>query len=137
MSEKDCIFCKIKSREIPSKIIYEDNTNLAFLDIFPISKGHTIVISKNHYSNIEDIPEHELTEAFKIVRKMSILIHQKLRIDGYNILQNNFAAAGQVIKHFHVHIIPRNINDDKFRMKIPRNQANEDELNEILNSLKS
>ncbi len=137
MREEECIFCKIKNKEIPSKIIFEDDSYLAFLDIFPISKGHTIIITKNHYSNIEDINENELTEVFKIVRKISILIHEKLKIDGYNILQNNFPAAGQVIRHFHVHIIPRSINDDKFKMKIPRNQATEDELNKILNSLKS
>ena len=137
MRKEECIFCKIKNKDIPSKIIFENDSHLAFLDIFPISKGHTIIIPKNHYSNIEEINDYELAEIFKIVRKISILIHEKLKIDGYNILQNNFPAAGQVINHFHVHIIPRNINDSKFKMKIPRNQATEDELNEVLNSLKS
>ncbi|MFX1574429.1 MAG: HIT family protein [Promethearchaeota archaeon] len=137
MREKECIFCKIKDKEIPSKVVFEDDSHLAFLDIFPISKGHTIIIPKNHYNNIEDISENELAEVFKIVRKISLLIHKKLKIDGYNIIQNNFPAAGQVINHFHVHIIPRNLNDGKFKMKIPKNQATEDELNSILNSLKS
>jgi len=63
------------------------------------------------------------------------MIHKKLKIDGYNILQNNFAAAGQVIKHFHVHIIPRNFDDEKFRIKIPRNQASEEDLNEVFRIL--
>lgn len=136
MKEKECIFCKITNREIPSKIIYENDLNLAFLDISPISKGHTIVIPKNHYFNLEDIPNNELTELYKVVKKIAIQIHKKLKINGYNILQNNFTAAGQVIKHFHVHIIPRNFDDGKFRLKIPRDQASEVELNEIQNILK-
>jgi len=136
MKDENCIFCKIIKREIPSKIVFENDLNLAFLDISPISKGHTIIIPKNHYSTLENIPDHELTETFKVVKKISLRIHQNLQIDGYNILQNNFAAAGQVINHFHIHIIPRSFDDDKFRVKIPRNQASDEELNEILVKLK-
>ncbi len=135
MRSEDCVFCKIIRREIPSKIVYENNLNLAFLDISPISKGHTIVIPKYHYSTLEDIPDNELTELYKVVKKIATVIHEKLQIDGYNILQNNFTAAGQVIKHFHVHIIPRNFDDDKFRVKIPRKQAAEADLNNVLNKL--
>lgn len=137
MKNENCIFCKITFKEIPSKIIFENNLNLAFLDISPISKGHVIVIPKNHYSNLEDIPEYELTELYKVVKFLAIKIHEKLKIDGYNILQNNFEAAGQVIQHFHVHIIPRNIEDDKFRIKIPRTQASEEDLDEAFKLLKS
>jgi len=136
MKDENCIFCKIIKREIPSKIVFENDLNLAFLDISPISKGHTIVIPKNHYFTLEDIPDHELTETFKVVKKISMRIHQNLQINGYNILQNNFAAAGQVINHFHIHIIPRSFDDDKFRVKIPRNQASDEELNEILVKIK-
>ena len=135
MKSEDCIFCKITRREIPSKIVYENNLNLAFLDISPISKGHTIVIPKNHYSTLEDITNHELTELYKVVKKIATMMHEKLEIDGYNILQNNFTASGQVIKHFHVHIIPRNFNDDKFRVKIPRDHAAEADLNNVLKKM--
>ncbi|TKJ21942.1 MAG: HIT family protein [Promethearchaeota archaeon Loki_b32] len=137
MKEKDCIFCKLTEREIPSQIIFENELDIAFLDIFPISEGHTIVIPKKHYSNLEYIPDYELTELFKVVKKLAIMIHKKLKIDGYNILQNNFTAAGQVINHFHVHIIPRNFDDEKFRIKIPGNQSSEEELNKIYRILKS
>lgn len=137
MKEKDCIFCKIADREIPSQIIFENELDIAFLDLFPISEGHTIVIPKKHYSNLEYIPDYELTELFKVVKKLAIMIHKKLKIDGYNILQNNFTAAGQVINHFHVHIIPRNFDDERFRIKIPRNQSSEEELNKIYRILKS
>ena len=137
MKDKDCIFCKIIDRKIPSKIIFENNLNLAFLDIFPISRGHTIVIPKNHYANLEDIPDDKLFELFKSVKQIATIVHKKLKIDGYNILQNNYKAAGQDINHFHVHIIPRNLDDNRFIVKIPRNQATEDELNSILAILKS
>jgi histidine triad (HIT) family protein len=137
MTIENCIFCKIVNNQIPSKIIFENDLCLAFLDISPISKGHTIIIPKRHYDNIEDISEQDLASIFKVVKKIAILIHQKLNIDGYNILQNNYKAAGQEINHFHIHIIPRNTNDDRFRVKIPRNQASEEELDKILNILKS
>ena len=137
MKEKECLFCKITKREIPSRIIFEDDFTLAFLDIAPISKGHTIIIPKNHYSNLEDIPNNELTELFKTVKKLAIRIHRNLEIDGYNVLQNNFKAAGQDILHFHVHIIPRKYDDDKFRIKIPRTQASDGELKKVFEILKS
>ena len=120
----------------PCAAFLTNSLNLAFLDISPISKGHTIIIPKNHYSTLENIPDHELAETFKVVKKISMRIHQNLQIDGYNILQNNFTAAGQVINHFHIHIIPRSFDDEKFRIKIPRNQASDEELNEILVKLK-
>jgi histidine triad (HIT) family protein len=137
LKNEECVFCKITKKEIPSKIIFENNLNLAFLDISPISKGHTIIIPKKHYNTLEDIPDYELNELYKVVKKIAIMIHEKLEIDGYNILQNNFTAAGQVVKHFHVHIIPRNFDDDTFRVNIPRNQATEAELNDILKKLNS
>ncbi|MFX1444532.1 MAG: HIT family protein [Promethearchaeota archaeon] len=136
MNENDCIFCQIVEKKIPSKILYEDEKNLAFLDIYPIYKGHTIVIPKCHYRNLEELPEIELAETFKVVKKLATLIHNNLKIDGYNVLQNNFEAAGQAIQHFHVHIIPRSKNDGRFKLKIPREQSTEKELNEILNILK-
>lgn len=137
MRKIDCVFCKIADKEIPSRILFENNTILAFLDISPISKGHSIVIPKNHYSNLEDIPDKELTELYKIVKKLAVKIYNNLKIDGYNVLQNNFTAAGQVIKHFHVHIIPRNYDDKIFRIEIPKSQASDKYLDEVFDILKS
>ncbi len=132
IKDDKCIFCKIIDKSIPSKVLFENDKNLAFLDIFPVSKGHTIVIPKNHYKNLEEIPNNELSELFETVKKVSILIHKKLKVDGYNILQNNFRAAGQAVNHFHVHIIPRRNEDGKFKLFIPKKQAKEEELNQIL-----
>ena len=135
LKDEDCIFCQIVDKKIPSQILFENDTNLAFLDIFPISNGHTIVIPKNHYNNLEDIPSGELTDLFKVVKHLSNKIYEKLKIDGYNILQNNFSAAGQIINHFHVHIIPRRREDGKFQLLIPRAQSKEDELKKTLKTI--
>ena len=132
LSNDDCIFCKIIAKEIPSKILYQNNNTIAFLDIFPISQGHTIVIPKKHYTNLETIPINELHEVMETVKIVSNLIYKNLNIDGYNILQNNYKAAGQVINHFHIHIIPRSRADGKFKLLIPREQAKEEELKQTL-----
>ncbi len=132
LSNDDCIFCKIIVKEIPSKILYQNNDTIAFLDIFPISQGHTIVIPKKHYTNLETIPINELYEVMGTVKIVSNLIYKNLNIDGYNILQNNYKAAGQVINHFHIHIIPRSRGDEKFKLIIPREQATEEELDQAL-----
>ena len=132
VNDEECIFCQIVKKKFPSQILFENDRNLAFLDIFPVSKGHTIVIPKKHYISLEDIPVDELTKLYETVKSVSSIIHKKLKIDGYNILQNNFRAAGQVINHFHVHIIPRSREDGKFQLLIPREQSKEDELKKIL-----
>jgi len=133
---KDCIFCRIVAKEIPSKILYEDNDTLAFLDIFPISPGHTIIIPKQHYRNIEDISEEAFINTWKTTKKLALKIKKNLKVDGYNVLQNNFKAAGQEIDHFHIHIIPRGINDKKFSLNIPKFQAKEKDLEDVLKSIK-
>jgi histidine triad (HIT) family protein len=95
------------------------------------------VIPKNHYLNIESIPVEELNKIIEVVKLVATLIHNRLNIDGYNILQNNFRAAGQVVNHFHFHIIPRRLNDEKFKLYIPREQAPEESLDGILALLKN
>jgi len=132
LSKEECIFCKLIKKEILSIVLYENNDTIAFLDIFPISQGHTIVIPKKHYSNLETIPNKILYAVMEAVKTVSNLIYKNLNINGYNILQNNFKAAGQVINHFHVHIIPRSIKDEKIKLLIPREQATEDELSKTL-----
>ena len=112
--------------------MYENNNTIAFLDIFPISQGHTIVIPKKHYTTLETIPINDLHEVMAAVKIVSNLIYKNLNIDGYNILQNNYKAAGQVINHFHIHIIPRSSADGKFKLIIPREQATEEELTQTL-----
>ncbi len=135
MSKEDCIFCKIVRKEIPSKIVFENNTTLAFLDINPISEGHSIVISKNHFNTLENIPNEELASLFQSVKEVAKLIYEKLEIDGYNIIQNNYKAAGQVVEHSHIHIIPRKEDDAKIILDLPKKSASEEELSKVLRKL--
>ncbi|MEM4499755.1 MAG: HIT family protein [Candidatus Woesearchaeota archaeon] len=108
----DCIFCKIVKGELPSYKVYEDEKVLAFLDIKPANYGHILVIPKEHYNNILDIDEEDLIALISACKKISSVIASVLEPDGINILQSNNPAAGQVINHFHIHIIPRNQQDN-------------------------
>lgn len=136
LKEENCIFCKIVNNDIPSKKVFENDKFLAFLDIFPILEGHTIIIPKKHFRNIEDIDDSTLAELYLLVKKIATRIHKSLKLEGYNILQNNFKAAGQEINHIHIHIIPRKMNDKRFSIKIPRDQATSQELENVLKLLK-
>ncbi len=100
----DCIFCKIINGDIPSYKLYEDENVLCFLDVNPISKGHTLIVPKKHYKDIYDIPVNELTNIFSCVKKMSKIINDTYNPIGIKIVQNN--GSIQEVKHYHVHIIP-------------------------------
>ena len=136
MSEEECIFCKIIDGQIPSYKVYENDSVLAFLDIFPLSYGHTIVIPKKHYYNFLDMPEDNMGDFFLELKKISLLIKEKLKIDGFNLIQNNFPAAGQVIHHFHFHIVPRMKGDGPLKMIPGKIQAKEDDLRKIIQKIK-
>ena len=131
MTENTCLFCKIITEEIASRRIYEDDICIAILDIFPVSRGHSLVIPRMHYNTIEDIPENVLKHLIIVVKELGRRIHKKLEVDGYNILQNNFAAAGQAIDHFHIHIIPRLKDDSKFKLKLPKVQIDDNQLENV------
>ncbi|MCK9415124.1 MAG: HIT family protein [Candidatus Dojkabacteria bacterium] len=104
---EECIFCKIIKGEIPSQKIYEDDDVLAFLDVNPVEKGHTLIITKEHYHTILDIPEELLTKVYAVTKKLTMAISKAFEIEDFNILQNNGIRAGQTVSHYHVHIIPR------------------------------
>ena len=106
MSTK-CIFCRIGKREIPSDIVYEDKETLAFLDIKPHAKGHTVVIPKTHAETLFDLPEGKINAFFLGVKSTMERIQNVLQPDGFNVGWNQNAAAGQVVPHLHVHIFPR------------------------------
>ena len=107
----DCIFCKIVKGEITSFRIYEDEATLAFLDIKPATKGHALVIPKQHFENVFDISEDALQKVSLVAKKLSAKIKDGLQADGIRLSQSNGRAAGQDIMHFHLHIIPRYEND--------------------------
>ena len=103
----DCIFCKIIKGEVPSFKVYEDEDVLAFLDIKPFTKGHCLVIPKQHFENMFDITEDALQKISIVAKNLSKKIKDVLEVDGIRLSQSNGKAAGQDIMHFHLHIIPR------------------------------
>jgi histidine triad (HIT) family protein len=107
----NCIFCKIVGGEIPSYKVYEDEKTIAFLDIAPVAPGHTLVATKNHYQNIEDITPDELNSLIQSVKTVGRLLTDSLKLKGYNVTVNNGEIAGQAIPHIHFHIIPRTEGD--------------------------
>ncbi|MEI6498538.1 MAG: HIT family protein [bacterium] len=107
----NCIFCKIVKGEIESKKVYENEKVFAFLDIYPASEYHTLVIPKKHYENIFDMPEDELLEIMKVVKKIVDLYRAKLGIENVQVINNSGAEAQQEVFHCHFHIVPRGKGD--------------------------
>ena len=110
MRDDNCIFCKIANGEIPSATLYEDEEFRVILDLGPASKGHALILPKNHYRNLYDIDEATASKAICLAKKMITKMTDVLGCDGYNIVQNNEEAAGQTVFHFHMHLIPRYLN---------------------------
>lgn len=107
----DCIFCKIAEGAIPSTTVYEDNDFRVITDINPANYGHCLVICKEHYGNIVEMPKELTSKAFVVAKKVASAVKKVTGCDGINVLQNNGEAAGQTVFHFHIHIIPRFDND--------------------------
>lgn len=108
-----CIFCKIINHELPSYVIYEDETVIAFLDIAQATMGHTLVAPKKHYDTLLDCPEDVLNHMMQVTKMLTKQIMEKTNAKGFNILNNGYEIAGQVIMHAHMHILPRyEENDD-------------------------
>ena len=107
MKQDNCIFCKIIAGEIPSHTLYEDEMFKVILDVGPATKGHALILPKNHYANLYELPEEDAAQAIKLAKKMMIKMTNKLNCDGFNIVQNNGEVAGQTVHHFHMHLIPR------------------------------
>jgi histidine triad (HIT) family protein len=109
--DSDCIFCKIIAGEIPSKRIYEDDHHIAFLDIFPAGRGHTLVIPKEHYADIHSMPAEVYGGTATAAKKVADLLQSRLQSEGTTIFQMNREAGWQTVFHAHMHVIPRWSND--------------------------
>lgn len=103
----DCVFCSIIAEDSPAYRLYEDEHSLAFLDIEPATRGHTLVIPKTHYGTITDMPKSLAGEVFQTVHRVSGALESVYQLDGFNVVQANGVAAGQEVFHAHVHVIPR------------------------------
>ncbi|HIJ66698.1 MAG TPA: HIT family protein [Planctomycetes bacterium] len=114
MSKNECIFCKIVIGKIPCKKIYEDDSVIAFLDIRPVSDGHTLVVPKAHFERLHQCPPEVLGSIGACVAKIAQAVVGAVGGGGYNVLCNNGRVAGQLVDHVHFHIIPRNEGDEVF-----------------------
>jgi len=107
----DCIFCKIVAGEIPSARVYEDDTKIALMDIGPVQPGHTLLIPREHYERLTDLPDDLAADLARVLPRLANAVVKAAGADGFNIFQTNGACAGQVVPHVHIHIIPRHDND--------------------------
>ncbi|HUI00499.1 MAG TPA: HIT family protein [Nitrososphaerales archaeon] len=123
--EKDCIFCKIVAGKLPSYRVYEDANHVAFLDINPFSKGHTLVCPKRHGETLWDMDEKEIADVFMVASKVSTAIVPAMNADGFRLMQNNGEAANQAVAHIHVHVIPSKLEE---KGKFGRIKLTEDEM---------
>lgn len=130
MKDCNCIFCKIAAGEIPSRTLYEDDSFRVILDISPASKGHAIILPKNHAANIYEISEEDAGKIFVVAKKVAAVMKDVLHCDGMNILQNNGEVAGQTVFHLHVHLIPR-YEGDQLQIKWTPQKMGDELLEEL------
>ena len=130
MKKDDCIFCKIADGEIPSRTLYEDKLFRVILDLAPATRGHALILPKEHADNLYDLPEETAAAVMVLAKKLALVMRERLSCDGLNLVQNNGEAAGQTVSHFHLHMIPRYINDGQTLGWAPSEPA-EEELDEV------
>ncbi len=134
----DCIFCKIAKGEIPSVKVFEDERIFAFLDINPVTKGHCLIIPKQHFENVFDLAENVLAEIVKVAKELSKNIKDNLGATGVNLINSSGKSAEQTVFHFHLHVVPR--YDDGRVMKIIENfqseKANINDLQKLAERIK-
>lgn len=113
MKDNNCIFCKLANGEIPTNSIYEDEKFNVILDMSPATKGHALILPKEHYKNLYELPEDVAADTMKLAKKLAVKMTERLHADGFNLVQNNNEIAGQSVFHFHLHLIPRYEGDQQ------------------------
>ena len=126
MKRDDCIFCKIANGEISSKTIYEDEKFRVILDLGPATRGHALILPKEHAADLYELPDETASAVFVLAKKMAVRMKEKLHCEGMNLVQNNGEAAGQTVSHFHIHLIPRYLNDGQKIGWIPGSPSQEE-----------
>ena len=130
MKDENCLFCKIANGEIPSKTVYEDDNFRVFLDLGPAAKGHALIVPKDHYANLYELPEDTAAGVMCLAKKMALQMKEKLQCGGLNLVQNNGELAGQTVHHFHMHVIPRYEGDGQ-KIAWKPGEPTQEELEEI------
>ncbi len=133
----DCIFCRIVKGEIPSTRVYEDAEVLAFMDIGPIIKGHTLVIPKQHVDPVTEVPPGLLARVMTVVQKIAKAQVNGMKADGVNILNANGKAAGQVVPHVHFHVVPRFATDGHHWNWVPKKYESVDEMKQYADRIRN
>ncbi len=134
----DCIFCKLANGEIPTRTVYEDEKFRVIMDAAPATKGHSLILPKEHYANIFEMPEDLAADAMRLAKKMAAHMTEKLGCDGFNLVQNNGEAAGQTVFHFHLHLIPRYAaTNNPSDVNWSHIELSDGEMDEILNNIKA
>ncbi len=131
MKDENCIFCKLANGEIPTATLYEDEDFRVILDASPASKGHALILPKQHYADLYELDDEIAAKALVLAKKMITKLTPILGCDGYNVVQNNKEAAGQTVFHFHMHLIPR-YKDDQVGLGWKMGTLDEKEKEEIL-----
>ena len=134
MRQENCIFCKIAAGEIPSATIYEDEDFRVILDIEPASKGHALILPKEHFANLYELSDEIAAKALIVAKKVISKMTDIVGCDGYNVVQNNGEAAGQTVFHFHMHLIPR-YKDDNVNITWKQGSLTEEVKAEILSKM--
>jgi len=135
MSGDECVFCKMVAGQIPVTKVYEDDIVLSFLDIGPLSDGHTMIIPKQHFEKLHECPPEVLAQVGSRLGKIAKAVSVAMDSDGYNVLCNNGKAAGQLVGHVHFHIIPRNTGDGVFN-RWPAYKYQEGKIGEIADKIR-
>ena len=135
MKKDDCIFCKLANGEIPTSTLYEDEDFRVILDLAPATRGHALIIPKEHYDNLFELDDAIASKALVLAKKMATKMTEAFGCDGFNILQNNGTSAGQTVFHFHMHLIPRYGEDNAILAWEP-NQLTPETAAEIVSLIK-
>ncbi len=125
MKKENCIFCKLANGEIPTRSIYEDENFKVILDAAPATRGHALILPKEHADNLYQLPEETAGKAFALAKRLMASMTEKLGCQGFNIVQNNGEVAGQTVLHFHIHLIPRYTDDGQSILWEQRHYADE------------
>jgi len=132
---EDCIFCKIVAGELPSETVQEDEHTVAFMDINPWTRGHALVIPRNHSPNLYEVGEDDLQHTSSAAKRLALRMRERLSCDGVNLLNASEPAAWQTVLHFHMHVIPR-YQDDPLQLPVRPRQAEPAELAEVAAELR-
>lgn len=135
MKKDDCIFCKLANGDIPTNVVYEDSDFTVIMDASPATKGHSLILPKNHFANLFELDEETTNKVLPLAKKVAAHMTEKLGCDGFNLVQNNGETAGQTVFHFHMHLIPR-YKDDNQVIGWKPNDADAEEQKKILDKIK-